>query len=242
MVLHSAVHLKHDRNSEIREREVQTLFSHLCTADQSQREVKVNVESSVLESYKNGRTQTPSPNSRLERCPQSRSHRLTSNWSVSPPGLYRSIICSVLESAHPSDPHSPCSSVCRYFPVRSESSPAPGRESSECFRPPAASPRSPRANWRHRESVNVSQAEQKAAACQVYVQVSVPGSAGALSALCCRWGGSAQSRRRWKEAAGRRPAGHGSSSGPSSASSPRQSLCAPPARSDPFDQPFHKTG
>lgn len=98
MVLHSAVHLKHDRNSEIREREVQTLFSHLCTADQSQREVKVNVESSVLESYKNGRTQTPSPNSRLERCPQSRSHRLTSNWSVSPPGLYRSIICSVLHT------------------------------------------------------------------------------------------------------------------------------------------------
>lgn len=54
-------------------------------------------------------------------------------------------------SAHQSDTHSPYSSVCRYFPAQSECSPAPGRELPECSPPPAASLRSPPANWRHRE-------------------------------------------------------------------------------------------
>lgn len=68
----------------------------------------------------------------------------------------------VFPSSHASvKPHSPHSSACRYFPVQSECSPAPGRQSTERSRHRAASLRSPQANWRHRECVTASQTEHK---------------------------------------------------------------------------------
>lgn len=60
----------------------------------------------------------------------------------------------------PPPPRSPHSSACRCFPVQSECSPAPGRESSGRSRPRAASPRSPPASWRYTECVTARQAER----------------------------------------------------------------------------------
>lgn len=51
--------------------------------------------------------------------------------------------------------HSPHSSVCRYFPVQSVCSPAPGRELPGCSLPPGVSLRFPPANWRHGERIRM---------------------------------------------------------------------------------------
>lgn len=152
-----------------------------------------------------------------------------------------SFIPAFLLICHPSShasvkSHSPHSSACRYFPVQSECSPAPGRESSECSQPQAVLLRFPQANWRHAECINASQSEHKVTPrSQVCEKVSLLGSGGALSGLWCRRAGSALSCWRWQEATGRRPTGHESSSNPSSASSPHRSLCAPPARRKSLD-------
>lgn len=127
----------------------------------------------------------------------------------------------------PSD--SPNSSVGRYFPVQAECSPAPGPGSSECSRSPGAGPLCPPAKEPERPLMDIL--VQMIFLRRVQSECG-PGSADALSAPCCRWAGLGPGCPRWTEGAGRRPAGRGSSSGLSSASSPRQNLCGPPGRQD----------
>lgn len=122
--------------------------------------------------------------------------------------------------------HSPNSSACRYSPVQSECSPAPGRRSPGGSRPRAASLHSPPANGRCTHSEHrLTPPDEVCGA-----KVSSPDSADALSGLWCRRARSALSCLPWRGAAGHRPRGRESSSNLFSASSPHQNLCAQPAK------------